>query len=117
LALARARRPCKAIAPVYEQLAAKHPTLTFLKVDTDANSAVARRFNISAMPTFVFLREYVRLAQTAAFERLRRTCCAVVMRCRCSGRVTRLTVRRRCMLRSSGKEVERVRTIDLARRK
>lgn len=52
-------RPCKAIAPVFEQLATKNPGVVFVKVDTDANSAVARRFNISAMPTFVFLRECV----------------------------------------------------------
>ncbi|CED83891.1 Thioredoxin [Phaffia rhodozyma] len=48
--------PCHAIAPVFEKLAKQYPTTTFVKVDTDANRSVASRFSISAMPTFVFLR-------------------------------------------------------------
>lgn len=52
--------PCKAIAPVYESLAAKHSVpghLAFAKVDTDAVQDVAREYRISAMPTFLFFKD------------------------------------------------------------
>jgi thioredoxin 1 len=46
--------PCKAIKPLYEQLAAKYPDVAFGKVDIDDNSDAALEFKISAVPTFVF---------------------------------------------------------------
>lgn len=52
--------PCKAIAPVYEKLAAQHGipgALAFAKVDVDAAQDVARKYNIAAMPTFMFFKE------------------------------------------------------------
>jgi thioredoxin 1 len=52
--------PCKAIAPVYEQLAAKYAIpgqLAFAKVDTDALQDVAMTYRITAMPTFMFFKE------------------------------------------------------------
>jgi thioredoxin 1 len=48
--------PCKKIAPVYEELAKKYDTVTFLKVDVDESQEIASQFDISAMPTFVFLK-------------------------------------------------------------
>jgi len=49
--------PCKAIAPVLNELAAKHADLVFLKVDVDKCPQTARIYNISAMPTFVFEKD------------------------------------------------------------
>lgn len=46
--------PCKAIKPVYEELAGKYPDVAFGKVDVDDNSDAAVEFEISAVPTFVF---------------------------------------------------------------
>eukprot|EP00429_Kryptoperidinium_foliaceum_P061945 CAMPEP_0176078424 /NCGR_PEP_ID=MMETSP0120_2-20121206/39218_1 /TAXON_ID=160619 /ORGANISM="Kryptoperidinium foliaceum, Strain CCMP 1326" /LENGTH=98 /DNA_ID=CAMNT_0017412169 /DNA_START=236 /DNA_END=532 /DNA_ORIENTATION=+ len=46
--------PCKAIKPVYEELAKKYTEVAFGKVDVDDNSDAAVEFEISAVPTFVF---------------------------------------------------------------
>ncbi|GAA5892861.1 hypothetical protein JCM8208_004107 [Rhodotorula glutinis] len=48
--------PCKAIAPVYQRLASQFPTVAFLKVDVDQVPAVAQRFSVTAMPTFIVLK-------------------------------------------------------------
>jgi thioredoxin 1 len=52
--------PCKAIAPVFEQLATKHSVdgiLAFAKVNTDSVQEAAAAHRISAMPTFLFFKE------------------------------------------------------------
>ena len=48
--------PCKRIAPTYEKLAEAFPNIAFLKVDVDESGELVNMFNISAMPTFVFLK-------------------------------------------------------------
>ena len=48
--------PCHAVAPVYAQLANKYSHVKFLKVDVDKQQEIARRYRISAMPTFKFLK-------------------------------------------------------------
>jgi len=51
--------PCKAIAPVYEQLSqqlSRPGHITFTKIDTDAQKQIAQTYNISAMPTFVIFK-------------------------------------------------------------
>jgi thioredoxin len=43
--------PCKAIAPVFEQLATSHSApgkLAFAKVDTDANPDITQQYGVSA---------------------------------------------------------------------
>lgn len=45
--------PCKAIAPVYEELSKKYPDVAFGKVDVDENSDAALDFEVKAVPTFV----------------------------------------------------------------
>ncbi|KAM5353491.1 hypothetical protein ACJ41O_000141 [Fusarium nematophilum] len=52
--------PCKAIAPVFESLAAKHSVpdvLAFAKVNVDHVQDVARTHRITAMPTFLFFKD------------------------------------------------------------
>ncbi|CAE6441767.1 unnamed protein product [Rhizoctonia solani] len=49
--------PCHMIAPVYEQLAGKHENVKFAKVDVDNVSDIAQNYGITAMPTFIFLRD------------------------------------------------------------
>ena len=50
--------PCKRIAPAFENLADKYyPTITFLKCDVDECQELVDQFQISAMPTFVFLKD------------------------------------------------------------
>jgi thioredoxin len=51
--------PCKIIAPAFDALAAqlsRPGSITFTKVDTDAQKDIARTYNISAMPTFLIFK-------------------------------------------------------------
>lgn len=51
--------PCRAIAPVFSQLADAHTSkgqLAFAKINVDHVNAVAGRYGVSAMPTFVFFQ-------------------------------------------------------------
>lgn len=52
--------PCKAIAPLYEKLAAENGVeggLAFAKVNVDNVGAVAQEYAVSAMPTFLFFAD------------------------------------------------------------
>lgn len=51
--------PCHAIAPIYASLAKQYatPSFGFAKVDVDQQQAIAREYGVTAMPTFVVLRE------------------------------------------------------------
>lgn len=62
--------PCKAFAPVYDDVAAKHPDIVFGKVDTEAEPALASEFEIRAIPTLMVFRERVLLfSQAGALPR------------------------------------------------
>jgi thioredoxin 1 len=54
--------PCRAFAPVFEAAAARHEDVTFGKVDTEAQPALAEAFNVRAIPTIAVLRQGVLLA-------------------------------------------------------
>ena len=50
--------PCRMISPVLQDLAARHAgRLKVVKVDVDANPALARRFGASSIPLLVMLRD------------------------------------------------------------
>ena len=52
--------PCKAIAPMYEQMAKASSVkdyLAFAKVNVDNNQQVAGEYGVNAMPTFMFFKE------------------------------------------------------------
>jgi thioredoxin 2 len=52
--------PCRAIAPVLEQLAVRHAgRLKVVKVDVDKAPAVSRRFDVRSIPMLVLLRDGV----------------------------------------------------------
>lgn len=53
--------PCKRIAPEFEQAAAEFPDVVFLKVDIDVLEDIATEYEVSSMPTFVFLKKKKRL--------------------------------------------------------
>ncbi|KAD0903829.1 hypothetical protein E3N88_43565 [Mikania micrantha] len=48
--------PCRYMAPLYTNLAAKHPKVLFLKIDIDEANDVAAKWNISSVPTFFFTK-------------------------------------------------------------
>ncbi|PHH82009.1 hypothetical protein CDD82_7326 [Ophiocordyceps australis] len=69
--------PCTQIAPLYETLAGAltRPNLvTFVKIDSDANRDLAKRFSISVLPTFLIFRDGVSIerVQGANAAELRR---------------------------------------------
>ena len=47
------RLHCQQIAPKYSELAAAFPHAHFLRVDVDKQPAIAAKYKISAMPTFL----------------------------------------------------------------
>lgn len=48
--------PCKAISPLFEMLRSEYSDrINFRSVDVDIQTDVAEKYNITAMPTFVFL--------------------------------------------------------------
>lgn len=48
--------PCKAIAPVLDQLSNRYNSVKFIKVDVDQLQDLARKYQVNAMPTFKFFK-------------------------------------------------------------
>ena len=53
--------PCRAFAPVFERAAAKNPGVTFAKVNTEEQPALAAEFEIRSIPTLMVIRDGVML--------------------------------------------------------
>ena len=49
--------PCRAFGPVYEKVAARHPGVTFGKVNTEEEQVLASEFNIRSIPTLMIFRD------------------------------------------------------------
>ncbi len=50
--------PCRAIAPVLEELAeASEGRVTLMKVNVDENPGLAARYDVRSIPTILFVRE------------------------------------------------------------
>jgi thioredoxin 1 len=45
--------PCRAVEPVFEQLAAEHAGVRFVKLDIDSNYVTAGRFGVLSIPTAI----------------------------------------------------------------
>eukprot|EP00483_Globobulimina_turgida_P006965 UN06979 len=48
--------PCKMIAPKIEQLSKEYINVQFIKINVDKMQEIAQEYKISAMPTFVFIK-------------------------------------------------------------
>ena len=48
--------PCRAIAPLYEQLSQTHTDVHFYKVNVDNADDICNELGIESMPTFVFAK-------------------------------------------------------------
>ncbi len=57
--------PCRMMAPVVEEIANERPDVFVGKVDVDAESGLAQKFNIYSIPTFIVLKNGEVTAQTA----------------------------------------------------
>jgi thioredoxin 1 len=57
--------PCHRFAPVYEKVSQKHPDITFGKVDTEAEPALAAELQIYSIPTIMAIRDGVVVYQQA----------------------------------------------------
>ncbi|CAI2343864.1 unnamed protein product [Caenorhabditis sp. 36 PRJEB53466] len=66
--------PCKAIAPLYKELAAEHKGVIFCKVDVDEADDLASKYDVKLMPTFVFTKngETIDTLEGGVEEELRR---------------------------------------------
>jgi thioredoxin 1 len=45
--------PCKAVEPIFEQLAAEHGSVRFVKLNIDENIATAGRYGVLSIPTAI----------------------------------------------------------------
>jgi thioredoxin 1 len=62
--------PCRAFAPVYEEVARENPDIVFAKVDTDQEQELSASFQIQSIPTLMVFRDQVLLfAQPGALPR------------------------------------------------
>ena len=68
--------PCRAFGPIFEKSSEAHPDVTFAKVNTEEQQALAGALGIQAIPTLMVFREGVLLFNQAgalpgqALERL-----------------------------------------------
>jgi thioredoxin 1 len=49
--------PCRAFAPAFEQAAARHPDVTFAKVNTDDEQRLAAQWGIQSIPTVMAFKD------------------------------------------------------------
>lgn len=49
--------PCRAFAPIFDAASKRHPNVTWAKVDTDAEAALAGALQIRSIPTLMVFRD------------------------------------------------------------
>lgn len=57
--------PCRAFAPVFDAAAEKHPDITFAKIDTEAEQALAGGAQIRSIPTLMAFRDGILVFEQA----------------------------------------------------
>merc|ERR1719402_1396765 len=60
--------PCHAIAPQVEAMVTDLPEVLFLKVDIDECEEAAQKYNISAMPTFILVKNQEKVDETVGAD-------------------------------------------------
>ncbi|MEA3369977.1 MAG: thioredoxin [Campylobacterota bacterium] len=49
--------PCKQFAPIFEKVAQNNPDVTFGKVNTEEQQALAHKYNVHSIPTIMVVRD------------------------------------------------------------
>ncbi|KAJ5287258.1 Thioredoxin [Penicillium angulare] len=49
--------PCRAVGPQVGKLSEKYENVRFIQIDVDKMGGVAKQFSVTAMPTFVFVKD------------------------------------------------------------
>lgn len=57
--------PCRAFAPIFEQVSLRHEDITFGKIDTDAQQELSGAFEIRSIPTLMVFRDGILLFEQA----------------------------------------------------
>lgn len=57
--------PCRSFAPIFEKTSERFPNITFGKVNTEVEQALAANFEIRSIPTLMIIREKVVLFSQA----------------------------------------------------
>lgn len=57
--------PCRNFAPIFEEISAEHPDVTFAKVNTEEQQELAAALRIRSIPTLMVFRENVLLFSQA----------------------------------------------------
>ena len=57
--------PCRAFGPIFERVAGKHADLTFAKVNTEQEQALAQQFGIRSIPTLALFKNGVEADRVA----------------------------------------------------
>jgi thioredoxin 2 len=57
--------PCRQFAPIFEDVATRHPDVTFAKINTEDEQELASAMRIRSIPTLMVFRENVLLFQQA----------------------------------------------------
>jgi thioredoxin len=49
--------PCKKLAPIFEELSNQYPNISFIKINTDKAEELAKKYDISALPSVLYLND------------------------------------------------------------
>ena len=49
--------PCKMLTPVLEEVDSDYPDVEFVKIDVDTDTDLARRYNVSVIPTLFVIKD------------------------------------------------------------
>ena len=60
--------PCKALAPILEELANEYPDIKFIKVNVDDNMELASRFSIMSIPTIYIFKNNELVVSTQGYR-------------------------------------------------
>jgi len=60
--------PCRMMAPVYEKMSAKYPTVKFCKVDTTQHMKKASEYGVSGIPCVIVFRDGKEIERLVGFR-------------------------------------------------